>query len=159
MSPPKTIVITSWYFNPIHPGHIECFELAKLLGDELWVIVNNDYQAKIKTANDEVFQDEEYRIKVVSALKYVDRVMLSVDVGPDQTKTAQPLCESIKKIHTLIKEKYGTTTQIIFAKWWDRTLSYDNIPEFAVCQELGITIKDGLWAKIDSSSVYRAKRI
>jgi cytidyltransferase-like protein len=44
----KTIVITSGYFNPIHPGHIECFELSKMLGDELWVIVNNDHQAMLK---------------------------------------------------------------------------------------------------------------
>jgi cytidyltransferase-like protein len=39
-----TIVVTCGYFNPIHPGHIECFTLARALGDELWVIVNNDQQ-------------------------------------------------------------------------------------------------------------------
>jgi glycerol-3-phosphate cytidylyltransferase-like family protein len=43
------------------------------------VIVNNDAQAKLKTGSDELFQNEEYRIKVVSALKMVDRVMLAVD--------------------------------------------------------------------------------
>jgi cytidyltransferase-like protein len=45
----KTIVITSGYFNPLHPGHLECLELCRELGDELWVIVNNDQQVRLKT--------------------------------------------------------------------------------------------------------------
>ena len=38
------IAITSGYFNPIHPGHIECFKLAKQKTNahHLCVIVNND---------------------------------------------------------------------------------------------------------------------
>jgi len=153
----KTIVIASWYFNPLHPGHIECFELCKALGDEVWVIVNNDYQAKLKTWSDKTFQDEEYRIKVVSSLKTVDRVMLSIDTGPDQNSDSQPLCQSFKKIVQLIQEAYWSDTKIIFGKWGDRFAT--NIPEYDVCQELGIEIKDGLGEKIDSSSVYRAKRV
>lgn len=153
----KTIVIASWYFNPLHPGHIECFELCKALGDEVWVIVNNDYQAKLKTWSDTIFQDEEYRIKVVSSLKTVDRVMLSIDTGSDQTKTSQPLCHSIRKIAQLIKQIHWPDTKIIFGKWGDRFAT--NIPEYDVCQALDIQIKDGLGAKIDSSSVYRAKRV
>ena len=75
----KTVVITSGYFNPIHPWHIECLELCKELWDELWVIVNSDLQARLKTWKDEVFQDENFRMKVVSSLKVVDEVFLSVD--------------------------------------------------------------------------------
>lgn len=146
----KTIVITSWYFNPIHPGHIECFELCKKLGDELWVIVNNDLQARLKTGVDDLFQDQEYRIKVVSAMKMVDRVMLAVDSDGS-------VCASIRAIVDKIHKEYWSDTQIIFGKWGDRFVG--NIPEVQVCQELGITIKDGLGDKIDHSSVYRAKRI
>ncbi len=146
----KTVVITSGYFNPLHPGHIECFDLCKALGDELRVIVNNDHQAKLKTCSQELFQDEEYRIKVVSALKSVDRVMLAVDMDGS-------VCASIRKISWLIREQYWPSVQIIFWKWWDRFTG--NIPEVEVCKELSIEIKDGLWAKIDNSSVYRAKRI
>ena len=36
------IIITSMYANPIHPGHVECLEQSKELGDYLIVIVNND---------------------------------------------------------------------------------------------------------------------
>ena len=144
----KTVVITSGYFNPIHPWHIECLELCKALWDELRVIVNSDLQARLKTWKQEVFQDENFRMKVVSSLKVVDNVFLSVDQD-------WSVCESIKEITRLIKEKYGDDTKIIFGKWWDR-FSW-NIPEVQVCQELWIEIKDWLWAKTHNSSDYRAK--
>lgn len=153
----KIVVITSWYFNPLHPGHIECFELCKQLGDELRVIVNNDEQAKAKTGSESLFQDEEYRIKVVSAMKMVDRVMLAVDIVDLVKDPLIGICNSIRTIHKLIIQTYGPDTHVIFGKWGDRFA--DNIPEVQVCKELGIVIKDGLWAKIDNSSVYRAKRI
>jgi glycerol-3-phosphate cytidylyltransferase-like family protein len=41
--------------------------------------VNNDDQARLKTGKDTVFQDENFRMKVVSSLKVVDQVFLSVD--------------------------------------------------------------------------------
>ena len=144
----KTIVITSWYFNPIHPGHIECLELCKDLWDELRVIVNNDEQVKAKTGKSEPFQNQEFRMKIVSALKVVDEVMLAVD-------TDGSVCESIKHITKFIKDKYGNDTKIIFGKWGDRFTS--NIPEVQVCESLWIEIKDWLWEKIHNSSDYRSK--
>ena len=96
----KTIVITSWYFNPIHPGHIECLELCKELWDELRVIVNSDKQAKDKTWKPEVFQDENFRIRIVWALKVVNNTMISIDQD-------WSVCESIKHTTKLIKEKYS----------------------------------------------------
>lgn len=83
-------------------------------------------------------------------MKVVDRVMLAVD-------TDGSVCTSIRTITDKIKKEYGPDTQVIFGKWGDRFSS--NIPEVQVCEELGIMIKDGLWAKIDNSSIYRAKRI
>jgi len=68
------------YANPLHPGHIECLELSKSEtgADELWVIVNNDHQAELKRG-EKSFQNEQFRMSVVSALKPVDRVFLSID--------------------------------------------------------------------------------
>jgi len=144
----KTIVITSGYFNPIHPWHIECLELCKELWDELRVIVNSDLQARLKTWKDEVFQDENFRMKVVSSLRVVDQVFLSVDKDGS-------VCESIREISKEIKKKFGDDTKIIFWKWWDRFSG--NIPEVEVCKECGIEIRDWLWAKTHNSSDYRAK--
>ena len=144
----KTVVITSGYFNPIHPLHIECLELCTQLWDELRVIVNNDEQAKLKTGKDTVFQDQDFRMKVVSSLKVVDEVYLSID-------TDGSVCESIKWITKKIKEKYWEDVIIYFWKWWDR-FSW-NIPEVQVCKDLWIEIKDWLWAKTHNSSDYRSK--
>ena len=52
----KKGIIVSGYFNPIHKGHIEYFNNAKSLADELFVIVNNDHQRALKGSNE--FQQE-----------------------------------------------------------------------------------------------------
>ena len=44
----KKGMIVSGYFNPIHKGHIEYFNNAKALADELFVIVNSDHQRALK---------------------------------------------------------------------------------------------------------------
>ena len=124
------IVVTSGYFDPLHVGHIECLELAKQLGDKLIVIVNSDLQAKLKKGKS--FMDEKDRMKIVSSLKYVDEVFLSIDKDKTQCKSLRHLRPSI------------------FAKGGDRTSN--EIPELEVCKELGINIVDGLGEKIRSSS-------
>lgn len=120
------------------------------MGDELWVIVNSDDQVRAKTAKEEVFQDEGVRMRIVSALKSVDRVVLSVD-------TDGSVCESIRYVVGQIRSKYGPDVKIIFGKWGDRFTS--NIPEVVVCNELWVEIRDGLGAKTHNSSDYRAKHI
>ena len=81
------IVATSGYFDPLHVGHLECLEMAKKLGDKLIVIVNSDLQAQLKKGKS--FMNEQDRLKIVSALKCVDEVFLSID--KDKTQ-----CESLK---------------------------------------------------------------
>ena len=124
------IIAASGYFDPLHVGHLECLELAKQLGDKLIVIVNSDLQAKLKKGDS--FMNEQDRIKIVSALKCVDEVFLSIDKDKSQ-------CESLRYLKPNI-----------FAKGGDRMS--DDIPESKVCKELGIKIVDGLGKKIRSSS-------
>ena len=124
------IVTTSGYFDPLHIGHIECLELAKGLGDKLIVIINNDLQAKLKKGKS--FMSEEDRMKIVSSLRCVDEVFLSIDKDKTQCKTLRYLKPDI------------------FAKGGDRMK--EEIPESKVCKELGIKIVDGLGEKIRSSS-------
>lgn len=143
----KTIVITSGYFNPIHPGHIECFYLARELGNELWVIVNNDEQAKLKRGVDS-FQDQEFRMKVVKAIKPVDKVILSIDNY--QLENGEiPVCETLRRCAKQIMQK-DPDTKIIFAKGGDRFA--ENIPELEVCREFRIRLVSGLGEKTHNSS-------
>ena len=88
MSKPKVIIV-SGYFNPIHKGHLEYFNNAKSMADKLFVIVNNDNQAKLKKGNS--FMNELDRMKIVSSLKCVDEVFLSIDKDKTQCKSLEHL--------------------------------------------------------------------
>ncbi len=141
------IAITSVYANPLHPGHVECFELSKQLADELIVIVNNDTQAELKRGVAS-FQDQAYRMKIVSALKPVDRVVLSIDTSPSVCDTLESL---IKELRTK-----NPDCEIIFTKGGDR-FAYE-IPERTVCDAYNVTIVDGLGSKTHHSSAYVAQK-
>lgn len=125
------IVVASGYFDPLHAGHVEYLTKAKALGDKLWVIVNNDEQAKLKKGFVALNQND--RRYIIEQLRCVDRVVISIDQDGS-------VCETLKM---LIDEAPG---DVIFAKGGDRHA--DEIPE----GKLGVKIVDGLGFKRDSSS-------
>jgi len=133
----RKAIIVSGYFNPIHKGHLEYFNKAKAIGDELFVIVNNDQQRVLKGSKE--FQQEDERLFIVSNIKAVDKAFLSVD--EDRT-----VCDSIKMIHNQFGDKY----ELGFANGGDQ--NNESIPEVPICKELGINLIDGLGDKIQSSS-------
>ena len=133
----RKAIIVSGYFNPIHKGHLEYFNNAKALGDELFVIVNNDHQRALKGSKE--FQQEDERLFIVSNIKAVDKAFLSVD----QDRT---VCASIKMIH----DQFGDSYELGFANGGDQ--NNDSIPEVPICEKLGINLIDGLGEKIQSSS-------
>jgi cytidyltransferase-like protein len=136
------------YANPLHPGHIECLELSKSEAgaDELWVIVNNDYQAELKRGI-KSFQDENFRIEIVKALKPVDRVVLSIDQDPSVVESLKVLIQEAKSS--------GKYREIIFTKWGDRFAS--EIPEAHLLRSEWVRIVDGLGAKTHNSSDFIKK--
>ena len=139
----RKAIIVSGYFNPIHKGHLEYFNNAKSLGNELFVIVNSDHQRALKGSKE--FQKEDERLFIVSNIKAVDKAFLSVD--EDRT-----VCKSIRKIH----EEFGDTYEFGFANGGDQ--DNQSIPEAPICNELGINLIDGLGDKIQSSSWLLAKK-
>jgi len=148
----KKLAITSGYFNPLHPGHIDCFELSKTEAgaDELWVIVNNDLQAVAKRGVPS-FQDEQYRCRLVASLKPVDRVFLAIDTVDERVS----ICASLQ---ALIEEAKASRQydKIIFTKWGDRFAS--EIPEAQILRDAGVDIVDCLGWKTHNSSDYAIKR-
>ncbi|MDG1171673.1 MAG: adenylyltransferase/cytidyltransferase family protein, partial [Polaribacter sp.] len=103
----KKLLIVSGYFNPIHKGHLEYFNNAKEIADELFVIVNSDEQRALKGSKE--FQKEAERLFIVQNIKAVDKAMISID----QDRT---VCASIRSVF----EKYGDSYQIGFANGGDQ---------------------------------------
>lgn len=131
-------VVCSGYYNPLHAGHIEYLRAASELGDRLVVIVNNDRQVDLKGTVP--FMDEDARLEVVAALRWVDDAQLSID--EDLT-----VCESLRECY---HEAQGEPNlSMIFANGGD----VDEVREAGVCMELGIEIVKNVGGeKIESSS-------
>ena len=133
----KKAIIVSGYYNPLHEGHLELFEKAKEEGDLLIAIVNNDFQRELKGSK--AFQNQDQRIAIIRAIRFVDIAYVSID--EDQTQI-----ETLKMLYT----RYGDALELAFANGGDQ--NNDTIPERSICEALGIELIDGLGEKIQSSS-------
>jgi cytidyltransferase-like protein len=128
----------SLYGNPLHQGHIEYLRKAKEQCDRLVVIVNNDKQVMLKKGF--IFMKEDERMAIISAIRYVDECVLSIDEDRTVCKTLDSLT-----VHK-------------FMNGGDRTT--DEVPEKKICDAKNIEMIDGLGDKINSSTeiVARLKR-
>lgn len=128
----KKVVAVSGYFNPIHSGHIEMFNEAKKLGDELVVIINNDYQVELKGTVP--FMNAIERKKIVENIKSVDKAFISLDM--DKT-----VCLTLEALNP-----------DIFANGGDRKNEND-IPETTICKANNIQMVFNVGGdKVNSSS-------
>jgi cytidyltransferase-like protein len=137
----KKIVAVSGGFDPIHIGHVRMFQEAKKLGDELVVILNNDHWLTAKKGF--AFMPQQERAEIIAAYSFVDRVFITGhEQGGDYT---DPLWRSVcRELESLRPD--------IFANGGDR--KSDNIPEYEVCEKLGIEMifNVGEGGKVQSSS-------
>jgi cytidyltransferase-like protein len=128
------IVCTSGGFDPLHPGHASCIIESKQYGDTLVVVVNGD--GFLTRKKGKPFMDLRTRCQVVSFLREVDYV-IPFEIEGDQTVT-----EALRHIRPHV-----------FTKGGDR-IDETSIPEWGVCQELGIQVISGvgqpkLWSSSD----------
>ena len=131
--------IVSGGFDPLHVGHLELFERAKSLADDLIVIVNTDEFLISKKGK--AFMPLKERMTIVQALKPVKLTIKSIDKN-------QTVCASVKFVNEMYKKKYD---EIMFCNGGDRT-SGENTPEHKICEEIGVKTIYGLGDKIQSSS-------
>ena len=133
------ISIVSGGFDPVHVGHIELFEKAREISDNLLVILNTDDFLLNKKGK--VFMPFDERQKILESLKSVDLVIPSID--DDET-----VCATLEKLSELRDE---VDAELYFCNGGDRT-SGENTPEHKLCKLLNIHTVYGLGNKIQSSS-------
>ena len=127
-----TYYIVSGGFDPLHEGHIDNITESAIESDGVIVLLNSDeWLCRKKGEN---FMNFRTRSSVMAALKGVIEVV-------DFDDSDNSACDGLRKV----REKYPNDT-LVFAKGGDRTA--DNIPEVAVCKELGIEIKYNVGFKI-----------
>lgn len=132
----KTVAVSGG-FDPVHIGHIRLFEEAAKLG-RLVVILNTDEWLKRKKGY--AFMSFEERSLILMSIRYVDEVVACTD--KDET-----VCKTLE----LLKPD-------IFANGGDRLAT--NIPEYEVCERLGIEMAFGIGGgKIQSSSTLVERHI
>ena len=135
----KRLAIVSGGFDPVHIGHLELFERARRIADDLIVIVNSDDFLVNKKGKP--FMPLEERIAIVQALKPVTSAIASIDKDDS-------VCASVKSIHETYKDQYD---EMMFCNGGDRTEDGDT-PEHDLCEEIGVKPVYGLGDKIQSSS-------
>tara|TARA_R110000744_G_scaffold198408_1_gene317665 strand:+ start:3000 stop:3452 length:453 start_codon:yes stop_codon:yes gene_type:complete len=142
------VIMVSGYFNPIHSGHLDYLEAAKKQCDYLIVIVNSDEQVKLKGSDP--FMGEAERLRLVRALRCVNRAVISID--EDGT-----VCQSIRKeFYCLNNDPF--VQGVSFANGGDR--KEGGVPEDSLELELGIRMLYNIGGeKTQSSStlLYKSK--
>lgn len=128
----ERVVAVSGGFDPLHVGHVRMIQAAAKLGTRLVVIANGDEFLVRKKGY--AFMPVEERVEILRALRDVDEVVVAVD--KDQT-----VCETLRLVRP-----------DVFANGGDRRATGD-IPEAAVCRELGIEMIFNVGgSKVQSSS-------
>ena len=136
MEPERIVVAVSGGFDPIHIGHVRMLREAAALGDELVVILNNDNWLRKKKGY--AFMNEQERKEIIESIQGVARVVLTSHT-PDCDDMS--VCEDLRQVRPHV-----------FANGGDRKPG--NVPEDAVCEELGIKMAYGVGrgGKVQSSS-------
>ncbi|WP_456383862.1 D-glycero-beta-D-manno-heptose 1-phosphate adenylyltransferase [Persephonella sp.] len=79
----KKIVFTNGCFDIIHAGHVDYLEKAKALGDVLVVGMNSDDSVRRIKGKERPINPQEYRKRVLEALKPVDLVIVFDEDTPE----------------------------------------------------------------------------
>lgn len=139
----KRIGIVSGGFDPCHIGHARMLTAAKLLSDELVVIVNSDQFLLNKKGF--IFMPFEERKELLRKYKDVDKVIGAID--DDQT-----VCKTLAVLADLYADD-----SLTFYNGGDRTAA--NIAEETICKQYGISMEFGIGGNKVQSSSQLAQRL
>lgn len=86
----QTVVFTNGCFDVIHAGHLEYLQQARQLGDVLVVAINADEQVRALKGDGRPVYSEQERLAFLSALPFVDYVIVFTEPTPE------PLLDALK---------------------------------------------------------------
>lgn len=78
----KTVVTTNGCFDILHVGHVRYLEKTKSFADYLIVLLNSDKSVKSIKGPTRPINNENDRAEILSALRYVDYVVLFDEDSP-----------------------------------------------------------------------------
>jgi rfaE bifunctional protein nucleotidyltransferase chain/domain len=80
----RRVVFTNGCFDLLHPGHIQCLEQAREMGDALIVGLNSDASVKQLKGEGRPLLPERERAEILAALECVDAVVIFDDLTPQK---------------------------------------------------------------------------
>jgi D-glycero-beta-D-manno-heptose 1-phosphate adenylyltransferase len=80
----RRVVFTNGCFDLLHPGHIQCLEQARELGDVLIVGLNSDASVRQLKGEGRPLLPERERAEILAALESVDAVVIFDDLTPQR---------------------------------------------------------------------------
>tara|TARA_E500000331_G_scaffold358253_1_gene423719 strand:- start:2027 stop:2554 length:528 start_codon:yes stop_codon:yes gene_type:complete len=136
--PTQKIFATSGGFDPVHVGHLRCFNEMRDIAYEQYrnpitvAIVNGDGFLERKKGF--AFMSEKERLEIISGFRSIDYAVLWND-------SSQTVCGALE----IIKPDF-------FCKGGDRD-SFNNVPESKVCADIGCQVLFNVGGgKVQSSS-------
>ena len=132
-----SIFATSGGFDPVHVGHLRCFDEMRQLSDRhgdsiVVVVINGDGFLNRKKGY--AFMSEEERLEIISGFRSVDFAVIWND-------ESQTVCGALE----IIQPDF-------FCKGGDRD-SFENVPESKVCTDIGCEVLFNVGGeKVQSSS-------
>ena len=134
------VVVISGFFNPLHCGHLDYIQSAKLLGTKLIVIVNSDLQVELKGSKP--FMNQEERLRIIQNIKGVDAAVLSIDKDSS-------VCQSVRAEYYKLQDNVFFDS-MTFANGGDR--KEGGVPEDILEEELGIRMAYNIGGEKTQSS-------
>ena len=124
-------VWTNGCFDILHRGHVELFEYAKSLGDELIVGIDSDEKVKKDKGEDRPINSLDDRAIILQSIKYIDRV-----IEFDSTDELRNLIKDIKPDIMVIGSDWKGK-DVIGQEFTDKLVFFDRIKGYSTTDIIG----------------------
>ena len=124
-------VWTNGCFDILHRGHVELFEYAKSLGDELIVGIDSDEKVKKDKGEDRPINSLDDRAIILQSIKYIDRV-----IEFDSTDELRNLIKDIKPDIMVIGSDWRGK-DVIGQEFTDKLVFFDRIKGYSTTDIIG----------------------